>query len=71
MASFPPIAFQPVGRMIKLQERVHGMNTLCRAVAAALTSAKWPQLRAMAGSLELQRVRRIHVLVSIDGGSRV
>ena len=41
------------------------MNTLCSAVAGELRSAKWlPQLRAMAGSL--QRVRRIHVLVSID-----
>ena len=62
---FPPIAFQPVGRMVRLQERVHGMTVFCRAVASELANAK-PQLRAMAGSLQLQRVRRIHVLVSID-----
>ena len=67
MASFPPIAFQPVGRMLKLQERVHGMTTLCSAVAEELRSSKWlPQLRVIAGSLHLQRVQRIHVLVSID-----
>jgi len=67
MASFPPIAFQPVGRMLKLQERVHGMTTLCSAVAEELRSSKWlPQLRVIAASLHLQRVQRIHVLVSID-----
>ena len=68
-SSFPPIAFQPVGRMLKLQERVHGMNTLCSLVAEELRNSAKPQLHAMAGSF--QRVRRIHVLVSIDGGSRV
>ena len=41
MASFPPITFQPVGRMLKLQERVHGMTTLCSAVAEELRSSKW------------------------------
>jgi hypothetical protein len=64
---FPTVTFQPVGRMIKLQERVHGMNRLCGAVGDALQSAEWlPQLRAVARSLQQARVRRIHVLVSID-----
>ena len=66
-SAFPPVMFQPVGRMIKLQERVHGMNRLCSAVGDALQSADWlPQLRAVAGPLQQARVRRIHVLVSID-----
>ena len=53
--------------MIKLQERVHGMSRLCSAVGDALQSAEWlPQLHAAAGSLQQARVRRIHVLVSID-----
>ena len=64
---FPPIVFQPVGRMIKLQERVHGMTRLCSAVGDTLQSADWlPQLRAVAGSLQQASVKRIHVLVSID-----
>ena len=36
MAQLPPIYFEPVGRMIKLQERVHGMSRLCHAVGEAL-----------------------------------
>jgi hypothetical protein len=67
MAQLPPIYFEPVGRMIKLQERVHGMSRLCRAVGEALRSADWrQQLLATARPLQQHHVRRIHVLVSID-----
>ena len=67
MAQLPPIYFEPVGRMIKLQERVHGMSRLCRAVGEALRSADWrQQLLATARPLQQHHVRRIHVVVSID-----
>ena len=64
---FPPLYFRPVGRMIKLTERVDGMTRLCAAVRDALRSARWaPRLLAMAALLQQHSVKRVLVLVTID-----